>query len=75
MGGPLGIYVDTQLDCLRHLGGILYYRHLCCGCPRMSQRTLQRGLLTLFLDPEQKTMVCTVAKRVCMFMRAFVHSC
>ena len=45
-GGPLGIYVGTQLEYLRHLGGILYYQRLCRACPRMSQRTLQRGLLT-----------------------------
>ena len=50
-GDTLGIYVDTQLECLRHLGGILggilCQQRLCCGCPRMSRRTLQSGLLII----------------------------
>ena len=47
-----------QLECLRQpgeiLGGILYQQRPCWGCPRMSQRTLQGGLLTIIHGPRTK---------------------
>ena len=60
MGGTLGIYVDTQLRCLRYLGRILQCRHLCCACPRISQRTLQTGFLTVMrgLRAKDNGMCC-----------------
>ena len=77
-GGPLGIYVDTHLGCLRHMGGILYYWRFCCAGPRMSQRTLQRRLLTNIHGPRTKDngMYCRETRLIhlcfCACFRTFM---